>query len=427
LRTMRSLIPVLAAAMVPFAVIILIVVGSGVGLVQWRPPQNWAVDFGTSNSDNGVTAITSDATGFYATGYVGYTGSPSINVTPSQLYLTRYDLSGHQVWSATFGSPVLSQINALSIGQDAVFIAGTVFRNSSFVEKYDLSGNEVWSRLFGSGVTGAVAISVATAGVYIGYYQGAKSFLREYDLSGNVLWTDLLGNYTGGLSVYASSTGPYVLDPETPNTLVRRYDTNGLVVWTQTCSCGAQHFNGISGDSSGIYVLGLAQNQVSANIAKYDLNGNVIWTSHFGAPDHTNVVDFQVSAGSSGVYLTMTTGGHRSFLMKYDVGGNIVWSFDVHTLESLLSPGIAVSVNGNSVFVGGSVEKSDGTLDAYAAEFGQSSSLIFFGINPPWSFIIVGALVTVAGLGIWFFRKRYLRRLALRPKSASPNPHLPRD
>src|SRR5947209_3009184 len=107
---MRSLVPLFAAAFVPFAVIILIVAGSGVGLVQWRPPETWAVDFGTSNSDNGVTAISSDATGLYAAGYLGYTGLSNLNVTPSQLYVTRYDLNGHLIWTKSFGSPDLSQI-----------------------------------------------------------------------------------------------------------------------------------------------------------------------------------------------------------------------------------------------------------------------------------------------------------------------------
>jgi hypothetical protein len=293
------------------------------------------------------------------------------------------------------------------------------------VKKYDLNGTEAWTKLFGQpGANGALAISVATADVYIGYFQGANSFLRDYDFNGNVLWTDILGNDTGSLSVYSSSTGAYVLDAERSNTLVRKYDTGGSLVWSRVCPCGAHGANGISGDSTGIYVLGLAPIQGNALLARYALNGDIGWTTQFGSPDHSTVADFQISTDSSGAYLTLTTGAGHSFLMKYDSGGNSNWSFDIPARGSILSPWIPVSIGGNSLFLGGSFGKTVGSLDAYLGDFGQSSSLIFFGLNPPLSFAAVGILAAVAAMNIFFFR-RLRRGKARAPRIGPPQRTLP--
>jgi hypothetical protein len=424
---MRSLVPVVAAGVVPLAVLILIIVGSSLSLVQWRPPEIWSTDFGTPTSDNGITAVAADSTGLYATGYAGYS---NLNVTPSYLFVSRYGVDGEHIWTQTFGNPnsyFISQSNAIGLGGGALYVAGEL-NDTSFLRKYDLNGSQLWNSLIGSGRTNAVAVSVLTSNVYVVYYLGSNSFLRDYDPSGNVLWTDLVGNYTDSLSVYANPSAVYVLNVESSYTpFIRKYDLNGTLVWTRICACAVQGSDEVSGDSTGIYVLGEVQNGVQAFLGRYDLKGNNAWAITFSAPDNSVNVEQDVFADSSGAYLTLITGEAHAFLMKYSVDGSMSWAFQTQARGSPqgsgLIPGIPVAIGQNSVFEGGSLVKSSNTRNAYLARFSQSSSLIFFGQNPPWSFIIVGILVAAVVSSIFLMRK--LQRKVARPGRPRPVPRNP--
>lgn len=419
---MRELVPVLVAGLVPLAVLTLIVIGTALSLVAWQPPMLVTTQFGTAQSYNGISVMSSDPTGIYAAGFVG--GNAGLNVTPSYLFVGRYDLDGRLVWTQQIGKPTLSQILGLAVGTDGVYIAGYlgVSANSSFVRKYDLNGNQAWNVQF-ENFTKATAISVTASRVYVGVSPGIgfRDYLDSYYPNGTQIWTRPITNYNyrGVINIYALPSTVYVFDVATrisgssgsPTiTLFQKYDSAGTLMWNSTVSLEA---SGISGDSGGIYVVGPVQTPGRSNgfLSKLDFDGNHVWTTNFSAPGFNSVSEIRVSADSSGVYLAATTTDDRGIVMKYDMDGNQVWSvqlpWKIYTSTSV----VVITVQTTGVYVGGSLDAGSSGEEGFLAESGKSSSLVFFGTNPPLSFELVALLAAVAVTSVLWLRRRVKKRL----------------
>jgi hypothetical protein len=244
-----------------------------------------------------------------------------------------------------------------------------------------------------------------------------------------VVWTQEYSNSTGGVNrVYVVSSTIYAL---TDNSLVS-YDTSGNENWLRSGGTG------VWADASGVYVSGetaggYTYSVIHGFLRKYDRSGNQLWNLQIDSPDGSGEGRSNLSGDSSGVYLSMDSIGRNGFVMKYDSQGHQLWSF-----LTPISPtqrfgqveGFLVAAGGGGFYLAGSSVLTIGSAhgqNAIVQQFGQSSSLIFFGINPPWSFLIVASLVAVAVISVWFFRKRYVKRLRLHPKPTSPNLRIPKD
>ncbi len=427
-----AIVPVLLAGVIPLLVLALIVAGSGLGLVLWRPPIIWTDQFGSyGTNSNGVTGIVVNNGSLYVGGYLNstgwYTGTP---------FIRRYDLAGRAGWNSPLTSVQGQTIVSVAAGTNTVFTMGEGVRNDTLV-RLDSNGNILWVRQLG-GVHDA-AIYATTNAVYMAgssdirltnqNFTGTINFVREYDLDGNVLWTNEISNSTGRVDgIFVVSSTIYAIT----DSFLASYDTNGNENWLRSGGTGGW------ADASGVYVsgetgLGYIYSGPRGFLSKYDRSGNQLWTLLFDSPDGSGVGRSNLSGDSSGVYLSMASIGGNGFVMKYDSQGHQLWSF-----RTPISPnqffsqveGFLVAAVGGGFFLAGSSVVTIG--NAYGANavvqlFGQSSSLIFFGINPPWSFTIVAGIVAVVAISIWLFRKKYLRRLAMRPKSLSLNRDLPQD
>ncbi len=400
-----NILPIILVGLTPLLVFTLIVVGVAVGPVRWEPPNLWSSEFGTTGADirNRMTSLSADAGGVFAGGYVGQVGDGG---PVSQLFVSRYDLSHRQVWFRGFGNFTEAEsIRTVVAAADGAYAAG-MLNASGFVRKYDLKGDEVWTDLLGSPLSRFLDVSAGPAGVYaLGYYPAnttntnASIILRNYDFNGSVLWTKRIGEVsaTNSGNVFASAKGLYV-SGSIPVGYLQRYDVNGTLLWNRqfTCVCWP---SGVSGDGTGVYVAGQEfRGILQGFVAKYDWDGNQVWMREFRPPS-TEVDSLSMSANPSGVYMAMTT-KIGNYLSKYDDNGNSVWLFRI-----ALSP-YAVSVGGSSVFVGGDRARGTEGWNAALSEFGQSSSLIFFGLIPPFSFLVVGVLVAAATISILWLRKR---------------------
>jgi hypothetical protein len=413
---LRELLPVLVAGLVPIAVLALIVIGTTLSLVAWQPPILQTTQFGTADSQNGITALSLDPTGVYAAGFVGYVGA-----VPSYMFVNRYTLDGHQVWTQQFGNPALSIISAIGVGVDGVYIAGNQGTqgiypvNASFVKKYDLIGNEIWNREFGGGGASApTTIAVGTSGVFVGGYTNeSRPFVKDYDFNGGLVWTRLLSYSNGYVNAFISPVGLYVSSDYANGSLVQKYGVNGTLSWTRTCTCGLAR---ISGDSTGIYGVGTTQTSggiFDGFLSKYDLNGNQLWTTSFSAPGFDSVRQVEVSADSSGVYLATTTNDLRGIVMKYDGKGNHVWSVLLpwRTGTGSLTSGDVIAVGDAGVYVGGDSRTSTPNSVGFIAQITKSSSLVFFGVNPPYSFGLVGLLAALVAISVLSLRRRLKKKL----------------
>ncbi len=431
---MKALIPVIVAGLTPFMVLALIVSGLAFGMVAWQPPIYWANQFGTSgaNISNSVTAAASDANGLYLGGFVGspqtrYGATPS----PSFSFVSKYDLSGHQIWMRAVGNPLYTQISELMLGQNGLFVSETI-NNTLFLQNYSENGTRAWTAQVGNLVEAQNSIAIGENGVYVALLGTTQQngtypiLVNEYDFNGTLIWAKSLGNETAGNVVtYANNYGFYIAGSDSygrfdTRAFLSAYSSNGTLEWTESldqspnfsCYCTPV---GLVGDTTGIYLMGLTLDSFPGQeasghgdlfIRKYDWSGNTAWTSEFSSPDYAQLGSPAMSEKSQGLYLTTSSGAGHGFIVKYDNSGTFSWFLQVDQ-----SP-MSISAGDNGAYVGGF---SSTTNLAILEQVGSSSSLVLFGLNPPISFGVVALLSSLVAMSVIYFS----RRRKYRPRSVA--------
>lgn len=417
---MKALLPVIAGGVAPLFILVIIVASVGLGLVAWRPPGLWVVTNRVPGRQSDITALATSGDGLYAAGYVG-----PASTTRGYVFLAKYDTGGTQIWQKKFGTD-FSSVSSISTDPTGVYLAVQSTSNP-YVLKYDINGQTIWNDSFGG--IGSIPTSVysTSSAVYVaGYVTQGAGFLRKYDLNGNLTWAKLLGNATSAPSfVYGDTNDVFVSGSNSPSSagprfaFVEEFDDQNVLGWNQTFICDCTT-TGISGDNTGVYITGEARSalpgQVSGGtgdtfIRKYDLNGNSLWTSEFAAPDYSGSINPQVSVAQSSVYLSIYTSGGNGFVMKYANSGREEWSLN---MQNVLPDGFTVrfhtvlAAGPWVLYIGG----SDSFSNSFIAALSSTSSLVFFGINPPTSFLLVGIILAGVVAGILWFRQE--RRKARR-------------
>jgi hypothetical protein len=396
-----SLLPVIVAGLVPIALLALLFLGAGLQLVAWRPPLLWSDQFGVQEGDNGAISASANSNGLFLTGYLNSTAS----LAGGEYFVRRYDLGGGLLWTQTFPNTPDSAIGGVSVGTDGAYEA--LWTNETFtILKYALNGSLSWSRQIGGqvGIAFATPVIFASAsGEYVAgdvYNQSSSQkvgVLRDYDPGGNVIWT--IG-ISGAIGIYADSSGIYVLTGES----LVAYALNGTELWTRTVSDFAP--SGFSGDSAGLYVSGWTAYNFPGTgyLAKYDPDGNRIWEISFESPSGLGVGNPSVAASSSGVVVEMADGG--TWANKYDDNGHQVWSFET---DNISPHGVPLLSSVAAAWEDSFYELGSGQTASVAA-FSEDSSVVFFGVNPPWSFLILGGVLAGAVGGFFVFRREQRKR-----------------
>ncbi len=107
----------------------------------------WTSQFGTPGPDagpfvqNGITAMSTDSSGVYTAGFVGYLASGGSSSYP---FVSKYDFTGRQVWTQHFGKPDSGGIAGISVGRNGVYVGGT--NGYAFIEELSQSSSLI---LFG--------------------------------------------------------------------------------------------------------------------------------------------------------------------------------------------------------------------------------------------------------------------------------------
>lgn len=438
-----AILSVLAAGLTPFLIITLIVVAVPLGLVAWKPPILWGETFGTSTGDSGASLIAADSTNLYAQGYMNSSdrGLPGV---AGSLFLSTYSLNGAVIWTRMIGNTNTTNLEGISVGKDGIYMTGGESDGAGIVLKENLTGSQVWTRQFSPGTGEGKGISVTSTGVYVTgvsdpltnqSFTGGVMFVRRYDFAGNVVWTNEFSNSSGGTveGLYASSSGIYILaegslpgQPQSGSAFLVKYDLSGNQVWTRQLEADESTFS-IAGDDTGVYIAGEIGTTLyvlhTGFVSKYSLDGNLEWTSQTGPPDNSGVGDSIISVDSSGVYYSISTSGARGYLLKYDLQGELVWTLEMQSPQEDYGVGrtaYRIAADNGSIYFAGSESEGSGSfhLKALVGELSPSPSLVFFGLNPPLSFVVVGMLVVAAGSGLFFFRR--IRRRKMRPSRVGP-------
>ncbi len=112
------------------------------------------------------------------------------------------------------------------------------------------------------------------------------------------------------------------------------------------------------------------------------------------------------------VYLLVTTYGAHEFVMKYDSNGKYVW---YAALEEAVGnyPPATISATPSIVYVGGATRDFEASMTG----LGETSSLILFGVNPPFSFLLAGLLATSVIVSILWLRRNWRKKVRRAPST----------
>ena len=409
--TVPTFIIVVLMGLTPILLVALLVITPTLTLVAWQPPKVWSNQFGPSPGfQSGVSSVSATSDALYAGGYLGFPLG-SMNSSNSGIFVARYDLSGRQIWIRLFGDPG-ERVHVVKARNGGVIAAGLT-NGQGFVRYYDRNGTQVWTNqalddFYDTSEGGSVVYAV-------GYYRATNVLfiyeLQAFDLKGGFLWNSTISHRCvdcTNVNVYASSVGIYISSSDYTRGLsdLQLYYLNGTLKWTHQLDCVSCSATGVSGDGTGVYVAGYV-NPVGNNalyLNKYDLSCNQLWTHQF-TTDYLSGSFVHMSADSSGIYLAVEGINSGGSIVRYDSGGSQVWSFGMRATP------FAVSGGGDGVYVGGGTGGSSigsfGAAYGFLAGFWQSSSLIFFGLNPPLSFGLAALLAGAAVTSVWWMRRRY--------------------
>jgi hypothetical protein len=210
-------------------------------------------------------------------------------------YVRAFDSDGNVIWTRQFGTSVFDQIDAISVDDNGVYVAGrtagtlpdqhTAGTQDAFVRRYYLSGDEAWTHQFGTAANDqAFAIATAATSVYVA------------------------GSTSGAL--------PGQVNVGVQDAFVRKYDASGAEMWTrQFGTLATDQIFGISVRASGVYLAGVTgfalPGQTSAGgtdgfASRYTEDGDEMWTYQFG----TVAFDQALSVASApwGVYIAGSSG-----------------------------------------------------------------------------------------------------------------------
>jgi len=341
-------------------------------------PSQWITQFGTEEEDSTYDIAVDPEGNTYVAGYtdgvLSGLGSGSIDI-----FITRYDTSGEQVWMDQFGSEADDIPYAVTAGPDGyIYIAGSTFGDLSgtnngyadvFIAKYDRDGNRIWTTQFGSPAN-------------------ERAFDMAVDPAGNIY----LAGYTFG---DLSGSGKSVRF----DAFIAKYDTDGNRTWLkQSDTLNIGRFAGIAIDAGdGIYVTGETHGDLAGTgsagyrdvfIRKYDTDGNEVWVSQFGTEYDDSGISIAADA-SGNTYVTGYTkadmagpnSGYKDvFIAKHDPSGNMIWTRQFGSKGDDIGIGIAVDSSGNTYVTG--YTKADlagtdsGSKDVFIAKYDRNGNLL---------------------------------------------------
>jgi hypothetical protein len=323
----------------------------------------WLRQFGTPQWEEALAVIGDGSGGYFIAGLTeGNLGGPSAG--EDDVFLTRVDSSGAEIWMRQFGAAGPEAGEALA-PDDAggVYVVGGAEDLGGdadvFVARYDAAGSQMWLREFGSPEFD-IAFSAATDGAGGVYIAGSTQ--------------GVLG---------ASSAGAN-------DVFVARYDPSGARLWLrQFGTAEIDDGAGLSPDGAGgVYLVGRTFGALSgtnagfddAFVTRYDADGSRLWLEQFGtsASDIAIRVDPGPAGGvvggmTSGAIGGPSAGGVDVFLTSFDAGGAIgpstqAGSSGADVISGLVTIGSRVMVAGETTGVFGGA--AYGLLDAFVGAFG---------------------------------------------------------
>ncbi|MBN2724290.1 MAG: SBBP repeat-containing protein [Deltaproteobacteria bacterium] len=321
--------------------------GMDVFLTKFNSSGNeiWGTQWGTSESDVPYAVAVDTDGNIYVAGITF--GDLYGQVGGMDVFLTKFDSSGNELWGTQWGTTSNEIAEGLAIDADGnVYVTGRVYAADlygqvggvdAFLTKLDSSGNELWGRQWGTAVSdvscavaidaeGSVYVAGQTYGDLYGQVGGNDAFLTKFDSSGNELWGRQWGS-PGTETVYDVAS-----------------DADGNIY--------------VAG-----YILGNLYGQVGSNdafLTKFDSSGNELWGRQWGSSESDFAYAMAVNAEGN-VFVTGYTrgdmygsslGGHDGFLTGFNEDGIQITGKQFGTAADDTASGLAIDNNGHIFLVG---------------------------------------------------------------------------
>ncbi len=318
------------------------------------PEEEWNKTFGGSMFDVGLSVKPTFDNGFIIAG-----GRDAIWWdTGGDGWLIKTDSNGNDVWNITFGGSGIDRFGDVSLTLDEGYILTgltTSFGAGNmdiWLSKTNSNGNEVWNKTFGgSDDDQGVSVHQTSDSGYIiagstrSYGSGGSDgWLIKTDSNGNEDWNKTFGDSIGGeylMSVQQTDDGGYIVTGRnyldnswtSSNVLVIKTDSNGETQWNKPF-IGGSYLDSclwIQQTIDGGYIL-TGQSQIYSSdeeedlsLIKIDSNGNEEWSKYFGEQDSFDS-GTSVEQTQDGGFIVTGFISNDAVLIKTDIYGNTEWS-----------------------------------------------------------------------------------------------------
>ncbi len=338
--------------------------------------------------------------GFTRSGFCYFNTDTIITEGINDLFIVKYDVSGHEVWIKQLGWENTNEDDYEAIGgiitdtiHERLLVSGTFYTHLNlpdttlngwgqtvFVLSMDYNGNVIWARAGVSvqhefGENHAFDITCDEEGnVYISgcnkllaSFNGIEvppgGFLAKYDLNGNILWAKNKFRYWSQWP--PNSTYPYT---EAPPFHIHYYNNHLLIngnVYNETIIIDT------------ITIIN-SPGYFASYVASFSSEGDIIWIRLAGGPAANCGTRFSVD-NSGGIYITgvfgeigifgndtliSPTSSGNCFFSKFQSDGTFSWAKSVNSSDFAVGQGVVSDIDNNVYF--------SGTFSG-TAQFGQTT------------------------------------------------------
>ncbi|UCC78984.1 MAG: T9SS type A sorting domain-containing protein [Candidatus Zixiibacteriota bacterium] len=312
------------------------------------PDTLWAKLYGGAGNDYGYWLDVTDDGGYIIT------GSYSLGVGNTDLYLVKTGEDGDTLWTSSYGGDFYDAGRWVYWTPDnGYFVAGieSRFNNTEknvCVLKTDSLGNILWNYSYGGEQEDGVVTGQPTSDggyILVGYTASfglgyMDAWLLKLDADGDTVWTRTFGSgeYDSGRSVIQTPDGGYFVlcninygFNDTGLTLIKT-DANGDTLWSRRyCQNYATGVSIIPTNDNRFMILANTLafgDEFDIQMLKIDANGDSLWTRVIGGLD-IDMGNSIKQTDDDGFIICGITGPYFDqdiYVVKTDANGDTLWS-----------------------------------------------------------------------------------------------------
>ena len=300
--------------------------------------QQWVNTFGGPETDGCYAVQQTTDGGYILSGFIGET-----DTSDGEIWISKTDISGAQIWSNTYGSGRAEY--SVQQTTDGGYIIPT---GDMDILKIDANGNTEWSCNYFPDIRATFSVKQTIDGGYVMtglvINNNADVCIIKVNSIGGVEWIKTYGNNTffnESRDIEQTTDGGYIiagtkgLSDTTCVAWFLKTDNQGDTIWTNTIpDIHLTTAFSVAQTTDGGYIFsggtGINENYMDIFLVKTDANGDKQWSKIFG--DIGTDISFSVEQTIDGGYIVAGySSSHIYNLIKTDGNGNITSTFNIPT------------------------------------------------------------------------------------------------